>query len=194
MGRKAFYFDMTACIGCKTCQMACKDKMEQDFEPGVFYRHVDTYETGKYPNVGRYNVSFGCNHCENPACVANCPTGAMYKSEDGTVQHDDSVCIGCETCVQSCPYQAPHLIASLGIVHKCDACRDRTAKGENPMCVDACVMRALDFGEYEDLVAKYGNDLVSDLSVLPDSSMTTPNLLVKARRIAVSENAKQMMV
>lgn len=62
------------------------------------------------------------------------------------------------------------------------------------MCVDACVMRALDFGEYDDLVAKYGDDLVSDLSVLPDSSMTTPNLLIKAREIAVSEDAKQMMV
>ena len=191
---KAFYFDMTSCIGCKTCQMACKDKMEADFQPGIFYRTVKVYETGSYPNVGRFDYSATCNHCENPACVANCPTGAMYKSEDGTVQHDDSVCIGCQTCVNACPYGVPKYVEALGIVHKCDACRDLTAKGKNPACVDACVMRALDFGEKEDLIAKYGDDLVCDLSILPDSEITMPNVLIKARANAVEGEAREMMV
>lgn len=192
MGRKAFYFDQSACVGCKACQIACKDKMEQDLAPGVFYRRVETYEVGKYPNVGRFNLSIACNHCEKPACVAACAPGALYKSEDGTVQYDTSVCTGCGSCAEFCPYQAPQIVD--GKIRKCDACRDRTEKGENPMCVDACPMRALDFGEYDDMIAKYGKDLVSDLSVLADSSMTEPNLLIKPRASALSGEAKKMNV
>ena len=191
---KAFYFDMTSCIGCKTCQMACKDKMEVEFSAGVFFREVRTYETGTFPNVGRFNYSASCNHCDNPACVANCPTGAMYKTEDGLVLHDDSLCDGCQTCTMACPYMVPKYVAELGKVHKCDGCIDLVSKGKNPACVDACVMRALDFGEKDELIEKYGPDLVCDLSILPVSEITGPNTLIKARANAIDEDARQMMV
>lgn len=70
-----------------------------------------------------FHLNLSCNHCESPACVANCPTGAMYKDDDGTVQHDDEACIGCQTCVNSCPYGAPQFIEEDKIVQKCDTCR-----------------------------------------------------------------------
>ena len=82
-----FYFDMTRCVGCRACQVACKDRNNLDI--GLLFRYAKTYETGSFPKVGMYNYSGSCNHCEHPACVTVCPTGAMYKAEDGTVIHDD---------------------------------------------------------------------------------------------------------
>ena len=68
-----FYFDMTRCVGCRACQVACKDRCNLDL--GVLFRYAKTYETGSFPKVGMYNYSGSCNHCENPACVTVCPTG-----------------------------------------------------------------------------------------------------------------------
>ena len=67
-----FYFDMTACIGCRTCQVACKDK--NDLEMGVIFRRLSDFEVGEYPAVQTYHYSGSCNHCEKPECVAACPT------------------------------------------------------------------------------------------------------------------------
>ena len=185
-----FYFDMTRCIGCRACQVACKDK--NNLEVGVVLRNAKTYELGSFPDVQVFNYSASCNHCENPACVAACPTGAMYKAEDGTVIHDKDVCIGCQSCVSACPYGVPQYNAAQSIVNKCDACAYLRAKGMNPACVDACPNRALDFGDLDELRAKYGNDLVSDLSILPASSATGPNLLIKAKECAKSGQATEL--
>ena len=81
-----FYFDMTRCIGCRACQVACKDKNR--LEVGTLYRNVKSYTVGTFPNVKSYSYSGSCNHCENPICLANCPTGAISKAEDGTVVQD----------------------------------------------------------------------------------------------------------
>ena len=96
-----FYFDGNRCSGCKTCIIACKDFKE--LPVGINFRRVFSMETGTYPTAQAYHYSMACNHCETPACVVNCPSGAMHKGDDGTVQHDDEICIGCQTCVQSCP-------------------------------------------------------------------------------------------
>ena len=141
---------------------------------------------GEFPAVRYYSTSVSCNHCASPACVANCPTGAMYKDEEtGVVLHDDEMCIGCETCVGACPYGEPVYMEDEGIVRKCDACYLLREKGESPACVAACPMRCLDFGDLEELKAKYGENLVSDVNGLPDSSETTPSLLINARDVAV---------
>ena len=103
-----FYFDMTRCIGCRACQVACKDKNRLDV--GTIYRTADSYEVGTFPKVKMYSFSTSCNHCQNPACVSACPVGAMYKAEDGTVLHDDKLCIGCQACVSACPYDVPQYI------------------------------------------------------------------------------------
>ena len=187
-----FYFDMTRCIGCRACQVACKDKNR--LEVGVTFRNAKTYETGSFPNVNVFNYSASCNHCENPACVANCPTGAMYKAEDGTVIHDREMCIGCQSCVRSCPYEVPVFDESIGKVKKCDACAYLRAKGMKPACVDACPNRALDFGDIDELKAKYGSDLVSEIGILPSADATGPNVLIKAKACAQEENPRLLPI
>jgi len=181
-----FYFDMTRCVGCRACQVACKDK--NNLEIGTVLRFAKTYETGEFPKVDMYSFAGSCNHCENPTCVSACPVGAMYKAEDGTVLHDAAMCVGCQACVKACPYSVPQFVASVKKVVKCDACAALRAKGENPVCVDACPSRALDFGKTEDLIAKYGSDLVKDIAILPDSSITGSNTLIKAKKAALDAN------
>lgn len=173
-----FYFDANHCIGCRTCQVACKDRHDLH-AVGVRPRKVESAEAGVYPDSKIFHVSVSCNHCENPACVANCPTGAMYKSEDGTVLHDANVCILCESCVASCPYQAPAHDEVNDIIVKCDACKDLRDAGMNPACVDACPMRVLEFGDLDELREKYG-DVVSEVPSIAAASETNPNLAIKA--------------
>lgn len=190
--KQGFYFDQTACIGCKTCQVACKDK--NDLEIGYLFRNVTNYEVGEYPSAKVYHLAATCNHCMNPACVSACPNGAMFiDEEDGTVQHDDTKCLGCQYCVEACPYGVPVYIEELNLTHKCDACKPLRENGEKPACVAACPMRALDFGPYDELLAAHP-DAVSDIVILPDSSQTSPCTLINARPEALAENYKQVIL
>lgn len=192
MGRKGFFFDMTACIGCHTCQIACKDKNNLDI--GNLFRRVSNYETGVYPMARKYNYSGSCNHCAEAKCVKSCPTGAMHFAEDGTVQHDDKKCIGCSYCVWNCPYGAPQLNEKSGIVGKCNSCLDLRQKGENPVCVDACVMRCLEFGDLDELATKYGTELFDKLPILPKPEVTKPSLLVKPKNSSLNLNYREVEV
>lgn len=178
MAQKGFYFDMTACIGCKTCQIACKDK--NDLPVGPLFRRVHTFEGGKFPEPWVYFLSLSCNHCAEPRCVENCPTGALTKrAEDGLVVQDPDKCIGCRYCVWSCPYEAPQYLEELGRVGKCNGCADLVEQGLNPACVDACIMRAIEFGDMEELRQKHGN--TPDVKGLPSSSLTGPSLTIKPK-------------
>lgn len=189
-----FYFDATRCTGCRTCQIACKDRMDiQDIGPRP--RSVITKEAGEFPNVRMFHIAMACNHCENPACTEACPTGAMYKDgESGIVLHDDDACIQCQSCVQACPYGAPQYVDSAAQIYKCDSCKALREGGYNPVCVDACPMRALDFGEMDDLRQKYGADLTADFANLPDSSGTAPNLLIKPMDLGAGSPAIREIV
>ncbi len=184
MSRLGFYFDQVRCVGCRTCQMACKDV--NDLDVGVLFRQVHTYETGKYPNASVFHYSGSCYHCENPACVASCPTGAMFVAEDGTVQIDVSLCDGesCLNCVSACPYGQPKFVSSKNTVGKCSACKSLRDKGKNPACVDACIMRALFFGDLDELEKQYGPGLVKELPMLP-ADTTGPSVAIKAKATAL---------
>ena len=115
MTQYGFYFDSTRCTGCRTCEMACKDY--NDLPANYAFRRVFDYEGGDWKDNGdgtfeptswAYHVSMACNHCAMPACVANCPQGALEKDADtGLVSRDEEKCIGCGTCVKSCPYEVP---------------------------------------------------------------------------------------
>lgn len=175
---------MTACMGCKACQIACKDK--NDLKVGELFRKVHEFELGTYPNTGGYYLSMGCNHCAEAKCVKGCPTGALHYAEDGTVQHNKNKCIGCQYCVWNCPYGVPQFIKEQGIIAKCDACKDLRDKGGNPVCVDSCPMRCLEFGDLDELAARHGTTIVQDLPVLPSSSITTPSLLIKPKNSALN--------
>lgn len=177
MAQKGFYYDMTTCIACKACQVACKDK--NNLPLGVVYRKVYTIEGGKFPHPWFYHLSVGCNHCADPRCVENCPTGALTKREsDGLVVQDPDVCIGCRYCTWSCPYQGPKYLEEEGRSGKCDGCADLVDQGMKPVCVDACVMRALEFGDLEELKRKHP-DATFDVNGMPDSGLTHPALLLK---------------
>lgn len=183
MAKMGYFFDQNACIGCKTCQIACKDK--NDLEIGQFFRRVRDYESGRYPHARVFHHSMTCNHCEFPACVAACPNAAMYSDEeDGTVQHDDSKCIGCQYCVEACPYGIPLYMSDLGVVHKCDACIELRMSGEHPACVASCPMRALEFGNLKSMEESHAK-AVRETSVLPSSSKTMPCTLIDAKSAAL---------
>lgn len=192
MARKGFYIDTTRCVNCKTCQVACKKKFK--LPKGLLYRAVNSYEVGEYPNGRLYSVSHACNHCEDPACVRNCPTKAMYKDEqDGTVQHDDDRCIGCRACIMACPYGAPVFLEEKGIVNKCNACIDTREEDGATTCEAACGMRAIEFGDYEELRAKHP-DAVQSIPCFPDPHITDPSILIGAREYAQDKNFKDLVM
>lgn len=183
----AFHIDSSSCVGCRTCEIACKDKQNltvgprpryvREFAGGSWVADEASQNTYRQEGVFSYNVSISCNHCSNPACIAVCPSGAMKKDEEtGIVWSDHEVCIGCGSCAQACPYHAPQLDTEDKLVYKCDFCRDLLSANEVPACVETCPMRALDFGEYDELVAKYGS--TRDIAPLPSSSETSPNIVI----------------
>ncbi len=190
----AFLVDLSACSGCKACQVACKDK--HDLETGRLWRRVATVEGGQWVRQGAawtttafaYSVSVSCMHCEQPACVDACPTRAMRKREDGTVAVDPGRCIGCRYCEWVCPYGAPQYDAHARRMTKCDFCEDERAAGRPPACVAACPMRALECGELRELQARYG--AVRQVYPLPDASATKPAVvLVPPRKSAGAADA-----
>ena len=147
-----FHFDMSKCIGCKCCEVACA---EQNNNPAdVSWRRVGEIEGGVFPDTQRLHLSMGCNHCLDPSCMTGCPTEAYTKDlRTGIVEHNASVCIGCEYCIWNCPYSVPTFNPERGVVGKCDMCQGRLADGDAPACVSACPAEALaieivDIGEW----------------------------------------------
>lgn len=187
-----FYFNMKRCTGCRACQVACQDR--NNLAVGLAARKVTSYVAGTYPNAMPYYLSAGCNHCASPACLEVCPTGATQRADDGTVFRDESLCIGCGSCVSACPYGHPMLDEEAKLSIRCDSCKSFRDHGENPVCVDACQYRALDFGDLDELRGKYEGELVSDLPCLPSSDETGPSLLVNAKDAAASADFKEWIV
>lgn len=138
------------CIGCRACEIACKDK--NGLPPGPRFRRVLPIEGGRFPDVYAYKINMACNHCAEPACLPTCPTGAIWKRGDnGVVDIDSSLCIGCRKCEAACPYGAPQWDPQEWVVKKCNMCIDELEAGRKPYCVMACMMRVLDIGPIEDI-------------------------------------------
>jgi formate dehydrogenase iron-sulfur subunit len=137
-----FHFDMTKCIGCKCCEVACN---EQNGNPvDINWRRVGEIEGGSYPFTQRFYLSMGCNHCLDAACLKGCPVNAYTKdSVTGLVLHSADACIGCQYCTWNCPYGVPQYNPERGVVGKCDMCYGRLAEGREPACVNACPETAI---------------------------------------------------
>lgn len=137
-----FHFDMTKCIGCKCCEVACAE--QNNNPPEISWRRVGEVEGGTYPNTQRLYMSMGCNHCVEPSCLLGCPTEAYSKDGlTGIVRHDADECIGCEYCLWNCPYSVPVFNEERGVVGKCDMCYGRLTNGQSPACVEACPSGAI---------------------------------------------------
>lgn len=186
-----FYVDLQRCIGCRTCQVACKDRRDLQ-SAGPRPRRVDSFECGTYPDVSLFHLALSCNHCDDPACVAGCPTAALHKADDGTVQYDADRCVVCRNCMTVCPYGAPQHDEDANLIAKCDACKALRDAGRNPVCVDACPMRAIEFGELDELRAAHGDDLTSELPVLPSADVTHPNMLLRPSAGALREDFREV--
>lgn len=143
--RRGFTFDTTLCVNCKACSAACI--LENGLQPGT--RTLYTWNDNALPLAGVINLSLACNHCAEPACATGCPANAYSVKADGTVAHHPDRCMGCGYCTWRCPYDAPKLNRTLGIIEKCHFCADRAGEGIEPACITACPTGALKMTEKE---------------------------------------------
>lgn len=148
MTNYGFLIDQSKCIGCHACSTACKS--ENQVPVGVNRTWVKYVETGAYPDVRRRFQVTRCNHCANPPCVRICPVTAMYQRDDGIVEFDPSICIGCKSCMQACPYDSIYLDPETNTAAKCTFCAHRIDVGLEPACVVVCPEHAILAGDLND--------------------------------------------
>jgi formate dehydrogenase iron-sulfur subunit len=159
--------DVTTCIGCKACEVACLEWNGYPFRETTF---DNTYQTmpdtaWNYYNLIRFNEftdadgNFSwlmrkdqCMHCADPGCLLACPAdGAIVQYTNGIVDFDQEHCIGCQYCVTGCPFNIPKFNPTTKKVHKCTLCSDRVGAGLEPACIKACPTGCLHFGTKDDM-------------------------------------------
>lgn len=182
-GQKGFFFDQSRCSGCFTCILACKQWHSVEHEARN-WRRVETIEGGIYPHLQVSFLSLSCCHCEVPLCADACPASAITKrDEDGIVLVDPNRCLGqesCGVCKESCPYGVPEFGNGVGRkMEKCDFCFERLEEGKNPICVDACPMRALDAGLFAELLGRYGPQ--RDAEGFKHSTEARPSIVMRRK-------------
>jgi formate dehydrogenase iron-sulfur subunit len=176
----AFLTDSTLCIGCKACEVACKEwndvpgdgftftGMSYDNTGGLghsTWRHVKFIERGENPtepaeggyrsNAFRWDFSSDvCKHCSNAGCLEACPTGSIVRTEFGGVFIQPDVCNGCGYCVVACPFGVVDRRPDDGRAFKCTFCYDRQKAGLQPACATACPTQSIQFGALDDLRAR----------------------------------------
>jgi Fe-S-cluster-containing dehydrogenase component len=139
--------DKSRCIACLTCEIYCKKN--KDIAEGNKARpcQIVILDKRKGSNIPREAyIYMACFHCDQPSCVASCPTGAMTKREkDGIVYVDYTKCVGCKACMVACPWGAVQWNPELFKAQKCDLCMDRIDQGLKPVCVTVCTSGCLHF-------------------------------------------------
>ncbi|MGH8906991.1 MAG: formate dehydrogenase subunit beta [Egibacteraceae bacterium] len=170
--------DIDLCIGCKACEVACKEWNDLPAEPtvntGSYQSHPDltatTWDLMRFEEreVGADGLAWlirkdSCLHCEEPGCLLACPApGAIVQYENGIVDFDQANCIGCKYCIAGCPFDIPRYDAVSNKVYKCTLCIDRVSNGLEPACVKSCPTGAIRFGTRQDMIA-YGEAKVGKL-------------------------------
>jgi len=169
-----FFTDTSICIGCKACEVACKEWNQLQGDAPKFL--ADSYDnTGQLDDQNWRHVKFidevpaqavdsgngkawlmmsdVCKHCKHASCMEVCPTGAIIRTEFDTVFIQQDVCNGCRNCIAACPYSVIAMNERTGTAHKCTLCYDRLQGGLQPACAKACPTESIKFGYVEDLHA-----------------------------------------
>src|SRR5918911_395096 len=167
--RMGFFTDTSVCIGCKACEVACKEwnaipddgfdllGMSYDNTGGLSansWRHVAFIEQPAGDGGTDLNwlmMSNVCKHCTHAACLDVCPTGALFRTEFGTVVVQEDICNGCGYCIPACPYGVIDQRRGDGRAWKCTLCYDRIGDGLTPACAKACPTESIQFGELDEL-------------------------------------------
>ncbi|MFQ5704553.1 MAG: formate dehydrogenase subunit beta [Gemmatimonadales bacterium] len=163
--------DMSRCIGCKGCEVACKEWNDLKVEPTANFGSMQSHQDLS-PNTWllmRFNEvevdgdlqwlikKDACHHCEEPGCLYACPApGAIVQYENGIVDFNQENCIGCQYCVTGCPFDIPRFDKDTRTVYKCNMCIDRVEAGLEPACVKTCPTAAISFGTKEEMLALAG--------------------------------------
>ena len=150
--RYAFVIDQSRCFGCHACSLACKS--EHEVPLGSYRTWVKYVEKGYFPDVRRTFSVLRCNHCENPPCVEVCPVTALFQRDDGIVDFDRDVCIGCKACMQACPYDALYIHADRNTAEKCNFCAHRVEIELEPPCATVCPAEAILVGDLDDQASR----------------------------------------
>lgn len=169
--------DVSTCIGCKACQVACMEWNDLRDEVGknvgvydnpadlsdqswTLMRFSETEQNGKLEWLIRKD---GCMHCADPGCLKACPSpGAIIQYSNGIVDFQQDQCIGCGYCIQGCPFNIPRISKKDNKAYKCSLCSDRVAVGQAPACVKTCPTGAIHFGTKEDM-QDYAEERITDL-------------------------------
>ncbi len=174
MGQMGFFTDTTLCIGCKACEVACKQWNQLPADgykltghsydntlalSATTWRHVAFIEQPRPANgtgktVNWLMMSDVCKHCANPGCLEACPTGALIRNEFGDVYLQPDICNGCGYCVPACPFGVVARNDDDGRAFKCTLCYDRQKDGIEPACAKACPTDSITFGDLDELRAR----------------------------------------
>ncbi len=160
--------DLTKCIGCRGCQIACKQwnelPAEKTHNRGSYenppklsdktWTYITFHEIADGSRVTWVFAKDGCRHCLEPSCASACIVGALHKRPDGAVVYNAHKCIGCRYCEMACPFGIPAFQWEKPVpyIQKCTFCEDRLDQGEEPACAKTCPTGAIEFGERNDLL------------------------------------------
>jgi formate dehydrogenase iron-sulfur subunit len=168
-----FFTDTSVCIGCKACEVACKEWNQlPDHDVGFLgqsldntgelngstWRHVQILDNVPDETMGEGNgkafllMSDVCKHCQHASCMDVCPTGAIIRTEFDTVFIQEDVCNGCRNCIAACPYDVIDINEEKNVAQKCTLCYDRLQGGMEPACAKACPTDSIQFGPRDELL------------------------------------------
>jgi formate dehydrogenase iron-sulfur subunit len=177
---KGMFVDTSVCIGCKACQVACKEWNDLEGDPEAFqevegslkavnftgnsydntghlsatnWRHVRFIEKidAQRSNVAWYMMSDSCKHCTQAGCLEVCPTHSLMRTDLGNVIIQQDVCNGCRACIAACPFGVISYNQQTGRVNKCTLCDDRIHNGLETACAKACPTDSIVYGDVEEL-------------------------------------------